>query len=239
MGIDKNLESTLVNEGDDDVEALVVKIVLGTLTVTVIVAYGPQENALKEKKDKFWEFMENEANKAELEDCGLIIHMDGNLHGGPDLIKNDPNKQNQNGKMFQQFLERNSSLFVANNLDICQGLITRQRILVSRTEKAVLDFFVMNEKMRSLLLKMIIEEDREYCLSNFSQLKINKRVIETDHNLMYADLDISIPKRKPVREEMFNVRNQECRKLFTQETDDNYSLVECFQNHLTFSVNIG
>ena len=101
IGVDKDIESTLVREGNYDIEALVVQVVLGATPVKIIVAYGPQENSLKEKKDKFWEFLEEEANKAELEEHGLVIQMDGNLHGGPELIKNDPNQQNQNGKLFK------------------------------------------------------------------------------------------------------------------------------------------
>ena len=80
IGIDKNIESTLVREGNDLVEAMVVQTVLGKIPVRIIVAYGPQENASIEKKEKFWNFLEEESNKAEFEDQGLIIQMDGNLH---------------------------------------------------------------------------------------------------------------------------------------------------------------
>ena len=105
IGIDNDIEATLVEEGDDDVEALVVQVNLENISVTVIVAYGPQENALVEKKGKFWDFLEKQAVRAELEGHGLIIQMDGNLHGGPKLIKEDPNAQNYNGKLFMKFLE--------------------------------------------------------------------------------------------------------------------------------------
>ena len=141
IGVEKDLESTLVREGNDDVEALVVQLVLGKLPVKVITAYGPQENSLKEKKEKVWAFLEEEAVQAELEGHGLIVQMDGNLHAGPDFIKNDPNPQNQNGKLFMQYLERNPFLFVANKLDICKSLITRQHEVKNRTEKVILDFF--------------------------------------------------------------------------------------------------
>ena len=100
IGIDKEIESTLVREGNDEVEALVVQLVLGEFPVRLIVAYGPQENALKERKENFWRFLEEEANMAELLDHGLLIQMDGNLHGGPAIIKDDPNHQIQNGKLF-------------------------------------------------------------------------------------------------------------------------------------------
>ena len=86
-----------------------------------------QENAIKEKKSKFWEFIEEEICQAENDNQGLIIQMDGNLHGGQELIKDDPNPQNQNGKLFMELLQRNPGLVVVNSESICEGLITRQR----------------------------------------------------------------------------------------------------------------
>ena len=56
--------------------------------------------------------------------------------------------------------------------------------------------------------------------------------METDHNAMIADFNISIPKRKPERVEMFNLRNEACQQLFTKETDENSQLVECLENNL-------
>ena len=95
---------------------------------------------------------------AESEEHGVILQMDGNLHAGEGLIKDDPNPQNTNGKLFVEFLQQNASLTVVNSLSICEGLITRQRVLETRTEKAVLDFFVVNSKLSPFLKKMIIDE---------------------------------------------------------------------------------
>ena len=236
LGVDKEIESTLVREGNDTTEAIVVQVFIEKLCIKIIVGYGPQENATKEKKEKFWEFIEEEANKAEIEDQGLIIQMDGNLHAGPELVKNDPNKQNNNGKLFQQFLQRNPNLFVANNLNICQGTITRQRVLENRTERAILDFFVMNDKLQPFLSKLIIDEERNFCLSNFSQFKQNKKVVETDHNMMIADFDITVPKRNAERIEVFNLKNKACQELFTKETNENTKLMECLENELPFNI---
>ena len=100
VGVNKDIESTLIREGDDEVEALVVLVDMGILKVRLITAYGPQENALKDKKTKFWNFLEEETCKAEFEGQGLIIQMDGNLHAGPKIVPKDPNPQNQNCKLF-------------------------------------------------------------------------------------------------------------------------------------------
>ena len=52
---------------------------------------------------------------------------------------------------------------------------------------------------------MLIDEDKNFCLSNISQLKKNGRIIETDHNAMIAEFDIIVEGRKPERQEMFNL----------------------------------
>ena len=53
LGVANDMEATLIREGDDEVEAISVKIVIGDIPIRLVVAYGPQENAKKEKKDKF------------------------------------------------------------------------------------------------------------------------------------------------------------------------------------------
>ena len=197
VGIDKNIESALIREGDDVTEAIVVQIILKNMPVRIVVGYGPQENAAKERKVAFWEFLEDEAKQAESENQGLIIQIDGNLHAGPALIKKDPNVQNENGKFFMNFLERNPDLVVANTLEVCEGTITRTRKLENRTENAILDFVIINSKLHPFMTRMIIDEKREYPLCNFSQARKNKRIVESDHNTIVANFNISVRNRKP------------------------------------------
>ena len=234
VGIDKMFESTLISEGDDETEAISVLVIVGDLPIRVIVGYGPQENASKDKKEKFWGFIEKEVIQAEAEEQGIIIQMDGNLHAGEKIIKNDPNPQNLNGKLFMDFLQRNETLTVVNSLNICEGLITRQRLLKSRSEKAVLDFFITNEKLSPYLKRMIVDEKREFSLGNFSQYKQNKRVIETDHNGLILELALEYSTQKPERQEFFNFKNRKCQEAFRKETDTNNELLNCFENELPF-----
>ena len=236
IGVDKNIESILIREGDNVIEAVVVLAMIANIPVCIVTAYGPQENANKEKKEKFWEFLGEETNKAEVENQGLIIQMDGNCHVGNDIIKNDPNNQNINGRLLVEFLNRNPSLILANKLNICEGNITRKRVLKNRTEQAILDFILLNDKIGPYLNKMVIDENREFCLSNFGQMKKNRRVIETDHNTIFADFDITLPKRKPERIELFNLRNKTCQEKFTEETRVNTELIKCFENELPLEI---
>ena len=233
VGVSKMLESTLLSEGDDETEVVSVLVVVGDIPIRVIVGYGVQENAPREKKEKFWDFLEKEILQAETENQGVLIQIDGNLHAGSNLIKNDPNPQNQNGKIFMDFLQRNSTISVVNSMSICEGTITRQRTLESRSEKAVLDFFLVNEKLDPFLEKMIVDEKRSYSLGNYAQFHKNKRVIETDHNGLILELKLEFSAQKPERREFFNFRNKVCQEQFKKETDINNQLLECFENELS------
>ena len=44
LGVIKDLESTLIREGDDDTEAIAVQVVVGKLPIRCGLAYGAQEN---------------------------------------------------------------------------------------------------------------------------------------------------------------------------------------------------
>ena len=101
---------------------------------------------------------------------------------------------------------------------------------------AVLDFFVVCEKIKSFIEKMIIDEDRNYCLSNFAQIRKNKGVIETDHNGLILEFDLQIAQRKPDRVEMFNMKNKLCQEAFKEETENNTELLECFSDNLPVEV---
>ena len=110
---------------------------------------------------------------------------DGNLHGGENIVKGDPNPQNKNGKLFVEFLARNKLLIVINSLNDCEGVITRRRKLENRTEEVIFD-----DKMRPFFKKMDIDESREFCLANLDRAKKNGKMIETDRNSMMIEFDI-------------------------------------------------
>jgi hypothetical protein len=44
----------------DDTEVMSLLVVVGDIQIRIIVGYGVQDNAPKEKKDKFWEYIEKD-----------------------------------------------------------------------------------------------------------------------------------------------------------------------------------
>ena len=80
-------EPIWISEGDNEVEVLVVEISVSEMQIRCIAAYGPQEGATPEKKEKFWARISAEIEDAQANEKAIIFQMDGNLWGGPELIK--------------------------------------------------------------------------------------------------------------------------------------------------------
>ena len=113
-------------------------------------------------------------------------------------------------------------------------MITRKRKFQSKKEESVLDFCVINEKLRPYFKEMIIDEDRDFCLTNIAQIKKNGRLIESVHNSSFMDFDIQIGCKYQQREEMFNFRNKNCQDAFLEATENNRQLLDCFENDMSF-----
>ena len=119
-----------------------------------------------EKKDAFWKYLDEEVEEATNTGAGLVIQCDGNLWAGNQIIPNDPRPQNRNGKLFEQFLIRNSHLTVVNSLDLCEGLVTRSRFRSGNLEESVLDFFIVSNHVLPHITCMVIDEESIYVLTN-------------------------------------------------------------------------
>ena len=125
----------------------------------------PKSLIQKREKKQFLDYLSIETQNATKEGAGFILEIDGNLWAGENIIPDDPNKQNQNGKLFENFLKQNPNLTVANALSSCEGKITKERITSRRTEKAVLDFFIVCDKIPPFITKMVIDESGENALT--------------------------------------------------------------------------
>ena len=112
---------------------------------TCSTAYGPQENDPFEKKEFVWNYLGNEAKRADKEGKGYILQGDLNSWLVNNIIKNDPRPQNKNGKLMEAFIVSNK-LTVVNGLSLCKGVFTRIRKRLGICEKSILDFFVVCEK---------------------------------------------------------------------------------------------
>ena len=145
------MQPLFVREGNDNVEGLSVDIFVKKMKIRCCIAYACQEWHLKERKEEFWNNLDEDVMEAGQSDAGFILHFDGNLWAGSEIIPGDPRPQNRNGKMLQEFLNRHPHLTVINSLPLCEGLITRRRKCKDIIEESVLDLcaigcFLMSPK---------------------------------------------------------------------------------------------
>ena len=102
------------------------------------------------------------------------------------------------------------------------------RVTKTKVEKAVLDVFVVCDKIRPFLTKMVIDESREYVLTNFNPIRIGGRAIESDHNTEFLKLGLQYDQKKTERIEVFNFKNVECQEVFLSQTE---RFTECFNSN--------
>ena len=230
IGAKTDVEPVWLSEGDDLVEVLVVQVKVGDLIIRCVGAYGPQEKDAIERKNKFWERLSHEVEEAQMNNSAFIIQMDGNLWAGKEIMKNDVHDCNQNGKMFRKFLKKHSHLTVVNNLDICEGLITRRRETTKGLEESVLDFFVVCSRISRFVTKMEVDEEKKFVLSRYGKkngLQVKK---DSDHNTLILYMNISYFMKKPDRIELFNFKNKQCQAEFFKDCENSTELTECFND---------
>ena len=229
IGIIEELKPVWISEGDDNIEVLTIEADINGLKTRCVGAYGPQEYEKLEKKKAFWNKLSIEVEDALNNEAAFILQMDGNLWGGPEIIKNDPNPCNENGKLFKKFLHKHPHLKVVNSLDLCEGVITRKRITKKRTEMSVLDFFVVCEQVLQFVNKMVVDEAKQYGLSNYFYSNGVSHKKDSDHNALILYLELRVPVLEHERKEMFNFKNLESQKTFLNLTNNTTALSKCFE----------
>ena len=154
------------------------------------------------------------------------------MWAGPEIIPGDPRQQNNNGKLFKEFLSRNPKLTVVNGLSLCEGVITRIRNKNGIEEKSVLDFFIVCSRVLPYVTKMVIDVDKKHILTNYKNAKDGRKATDTDHMTEYMDLSLQAVSAKPERKEIYNFKDNNSLVTFQEMTSNTQEFSNCFQNDL-------
>ena len=231
-----NLKPVLTRKGDDKTECISVEISVGNEKFVIVAGYGPQLGDPIERKTSFWEYLTEEADFAKEQNKGLIIQIDTNSWVGSEVIPNDPNKPNVNGKLMKQFLANNPALTVVNSLGCCDGTITRRRSSTLGEETSVLDVYIVCQKVLQPIKHMKIDHEEKYMLSNF-RAKKNGKVTSSDHFPVILTLDLTIHAAIPKRKLYFNFKSNEGQVKFCHMKNNTRKLSKIFLTQTTFKKN--
>ena len=146
--------------------------------------------------------------------------MDSNSWLGNNCFNLDPNPQNENGKMFMNFLERNENISVLNMHHKCEGSITRSRKVGNTFEESVLDYILVCDKMLPFFDKMVVDEKKVLSLTNFRGKNISEKAKVSDHNviMMEFSLKFSNTVANDQRTTKFNFNDEEGSLKYKQIT---------------------
>ena len=188
--VDGNFEPVLIpnqNTSKMSKNVLVVESNLGKSRVRYINAYGVQETAPISDKMDFLSILDQEIENAFSNQSLVCMQMDGNGKFGKEIINGDPNEISANGRLLLDLINR-KSLVIVNSTDKCKGVITRMRVKGGKTERSVLDYFIVCQDFYSLCNSLLIDEDRKYTLVRFYKHKNITKVIRSDHNPLICNV---------------------------------------------------
>ena len=202
---------------------------LGNHKIRIINAYGPQEDDEIQDVLGFWQEIEGEVIRAKDENCYILIQMDANAKVGKNIIKEDQHSISSNGRIMLDFIER-QCLIISNSMDICKGVVTREREFENRVEKSTIDYIITCEELSEFITEMMIDEDRIHTLSRFIKKKTGNRIIKSDHNILLANFSVTFNRMpRQIRKEHFMFKCVESKKLFLEETNTTKLLSSSFK----------
>ena len=220
----------MIEEHSSEFELLVVEAKIGGRDVWIISGYGPQENWKVEDRIPFFAKLEEEISKAKLHGKEIIIEMDANSKLGPTLIKGDPHKQSENGKILAEIIERNS-LVVMNGDAKCKGRITRRRITKKTKEESVIDLVIVSENIAQVIEQVEIDEERNYVLTKYTKTKNGVKITESDHHSIITRIKANWKRDiKCDRKEIYNLKDEASLALFKEFTSNGNFLSEVFED---------
>jgi hypothetical protein len=125
-----------------------------------------------------------------------------------------------------------------NAMDICEGVVTRERVTKDRVERAVIDFVLVCSEMREFVKSMFIDEKRIHVLTKYASKKGIKKHKISDHNILVSKFSIhSEAKPRTLRSEFFQLKNPDDQKNFFQDTESTLKLYYIFDEKITFPHN--
>ena len=217
--IHEDLKPILISTGEKETEIISVQVNLGSTQIRIINAYGSQEDATKQERYSFWQELEMEVIDAYENNCMVVIEMDANAKVGMKYIVGDPHETSPNGNLLLEMVRR-QNLIIVNSMDMCKGVITRERITQDGIERSVIDYILVSEEFSKFLLEACIDDERLYTLHRYTGR--NRKKILSDHNWFFFKSVLKFnncPRR--TKKEIYQYKNNESKKTFMEATSNN------------------
>ena len=194
VGVIKKVANVTVKikERNDIGQALWLLLDNTKIKLRIGVIYAPQENVTYAKDLKtIYKEIEEQADEARKNHEMLLIVGDFNCKVGKIVPGND-DKVTKGGRMLIKTTLK-KSLTIVNTEEVCNGLWTRvQPGKKNKTQRSVIDYVIVDEKLRLKIKGITIDEERSYSAYHMERGELDNvtKKVYSDHNpiLLYTDI---------------------------------------------------
>ena len=208
-----------------DIMNIVVEDKAGVKRLTIILVYMSVNNGKKDRE-------RNVCNKKDIEnllnqsnECVMVI---GDFNGH--IEKLGYQKEDSNGKIVMKIKEK-YGLEMLNLHDICHGVYTWQR----GTQKSVIDFVLGDDKLVSLVEKMIIDEEHDiydHSDHNMIELKVKWGTRQNKWQKKYVSYEYCSKKEEDINDYVKSMEEICSRNNITDISMFNNGIKEAADNNL-------
>ena len=121
---------------------------------------------------------------------------------------------------------------MVNALECCEGLFTRTRNRQGQVQNSIIDFFVVCKRVLPHVTQMVVDDKRQFTMTNFKGAKHGKKAVDSEHVMLLIIISLNISPQKPQRLHLFDFKNLNGQKLFKKLTTDTTQFTGCFEGVL-------
>ena len=204
-----------VKRTTEEMESIWVVINNDRIKIRIGLLYLPQEKDQNLKE--IYSIIKEQVEEAGKKDESTIILGDLNCKVG-EIIKGNNRKISKGGKKMMKFIEK-QGLVMANSLEVCEGLWTRDESNI----KSVLDYVLVDSELSKYISKMKIYDDsREispFHLKRENAMKI--RTIYSDHNPIIVETNLVMKQIATEESRRRRVMTDEGKLKYNKELKEN------------------
>ena len=133
--------------------------------------------------------------------------------------------------MFEEFITT-KDLTVVKSISICKGVNTRTRIAIRKQKsiESVLDFYVVCQCVLQSFVRMEIDDDRKYIVTNLYKVKKGGKATDSDHLTSTLTVNFNTFPQKPNKVEIYNFRDKKVQEAFKESKSNTADFSKCFMN---------
>ena len=92
-------------------------------------------------------------------------------------------------------------------------------------KRSIIDLVVVCSRVLPYITEMIIDEADKFITTNYTQVKVNVKAVNSDHNTEFVKMKLQVITNKKEKREIYNLKNVLCQFQFKKSTEKTQELL--------------